>query len=346
MAGSRRPPLAQWFIDFLYLGKDPMSTVPVLPDLPTRAGTQPLTLGVIDFIMAKLLVPLTFWLEVGSYQGDSAVMTAKHLKERHHVNNLSIVCLDPFLGDFQLTPDFDRSTIIGEDGLSKIVRQFVSRVKKEGQGDAIVPFPGVASNVLRTLRAFSEIGYLPQLPQVIYLDASHEYSDTLAEVELAWAALAPGGILFGDDWAWLDLSVDKSQLTAEARQTVDYTKLDWTDTAVQKAVIRWAALREAELDDDLGIEVLRVRRGLFLSRLAWQWFVRKPLNWQPGPAIELVYAWRSKAVSLTNPQEPPWDCFTGDWASEEARCCGQADGGVQGCWDAHFTYEKCCVKKG
>ncbi len=35
----------------------------------------------------------------------------------------------------------------------------------------------------------------------LYLDASHKYQETLAELEAAAALLAPRGILFGDDWA-------------------------------------------------------------------------------------------------------------------------------------------------
>jgi predicted O-methyltransferase YrrM len=36
----------------------------------------------------------------------------------------------------------------------------------------------------------------------IYIDASHEYTDVLADLEGAWNIVLPGGIIAGDDYSW------------------------------------------------------------------------------------------------------------------------------------------------
>ena len=44
-------------------------------------------------------------------------------------------------------------------------------------------------------------GQLPR-PSIIYVDAAHQYPETLREVAAAWPLLPPGGILIGDDYHW------------------------------------------------------------------------------------------------------------------------------------------------
>lgn len=62
---------------------------------------------------------------------------------------------------------------------------------------------------VRTERRFIETFFPVGADQIeekldwIYLDASHKYEDTLAELEAAEKLLKPRGILFGDDW-WPD----------------------------------------------------------------------------------------------------------------------------------------------
>jgi hypothetical protein len=48
-------------------------------------------------------------------------------------------------------------------------------------------FPGCANEI-------------PEPLDWIYIDSSHKYDATLAELKQAAAMLAPGGVLFGDDW--------------------------------------------------------------------------------------------------------------------------------------------------
>merc|ERR1711862_814544 len=114
----------------------------------------------------------------------------------------------------------------------------------------------------------------------VYLDSSHTYEETLIETELAWAVLAPGGVMLGDDWHWPERGSEDFR---------DATMLRWKETTVQKALIRWAIAREQELDDSLEGNLVRVLHGLFLT-FTFRWLVRKPLSWVPGPSIELVFA--------------------------------------------------------
>ena len=55
---------------------------------------------------------------------------------------------------------------------------------------------------MRLLARLHREGRISGMPEVIYLDSAHEAGETLLELQLAWSILAPGGVLFGDDWKW------------------------------------------------------------------------------------------------------------------------------------------------
>lgn len=351
-----RPPLARHFIKHIYKGRDPFATVgntdnfKPLPNYYTHLNS-----GTVDLVLELLGgLPLTFWIEVGTLEGRSAVLVASHLKQRHGNGNVTILCIDTYLGELEYLwrfalpspgeEDFGWKGAVGEDGLPQFLRRFAAHVQRSGHHDVILPVLAPSTSGLRVLRRLHKLGQLHDLPQVIYLDSSHEFDETLIEIELAWSLLAPGGVLFGDDWAFPDRDVAGVDASNPG-------SLDWQDTTVQRAVLMWAAMRADELDDSaLKVvrrtqSIIRVRHGVFITVSSWQWIVKKqeglhevaPLN------LGLISGSREHFLERAVPK-PAWDCFHGEYADKKGACCDTARGpkGDASCFDLHYTFNKCC----
>ncbi|CAD7973866.1 unnamed protein product [Amoebophrya sp. A120] len=150
----------------------------------------------------------------------------------------------------------------------------------------------------RSFRNSDKEPLLPIQPDVIYLDASHLRDETLMEVEHAWAALAPGGILFGDDWALEEVAVDVLKFVD--RLLLCMHKRDelprWTSAGDQTNANATIAARTASGTSSVSCANFResssldvnwfphqfyehrvgmLRPGLYVSRDTFQWFLRK-----------------------------------------------------------------------
>ena len=155
----------------------------------------------------------TFWLEIGSMLGGSAIRVANHIG----ANNLNchIVCIDPFCGDVnmwcwekEIKENARWSFLKTKNGSPTIRERFMANVCHNRLEEIILPIPAtctVGVNVLKRLRKENRI---LSLPQVIYLDSSHQEKETFIEIDQSWQILEKGGVLFGDDWGWPGLSGD------------------------------------------------------------------------------------------------------------------------------------------
>jgi predicted O-methyltransferase YrrM len=154
-----------------------------------------------------------FWLEIGSMLGGSAIKVGQHIKE----NNLDcrVACIDPFCGDVnmwcwdkEIKEKKTWSFLKIKDGSPTIRERFMANVCHHGFEEIILPIPAtciVGVNILKRLRRENRISHLPE---VIYLDSSHQEKETFLEIDQSWEILEKGGILFGDDWGWPGLSSD------------------------------------------------------------------------------------------------------------------------------------------
>ena len=70
---------------------------------------------------------------------------------------------------------------------------------------------------MRLLKMLHTSKKLAALPQVLFLDSAHEADETRLELEQAFKLLAPGGLLFGDDWSWEAVRNDVTGLAEAAR---------------------------------------------------------------------------------------------------------------------------------
>jgi hypothetical protein len=96
------------------------------------------------------------------------------------------------------------------NGWPHLYYQFLSNVMRAGLTEHIIPFPQTSQNGLTVIR---EMGIKPEL---IYVDASHEYIDVKQDLRAAWECVAEEGIIFGDDyinWPGVTRAVDEFSLS-------------------------------------------------------------------------------------------------------------------------------------
>ena len=135
-------------------------------------------------------------VEVGCWLGAATVTLGNALKE--HCPGGKLLCVDTWLGALEFWTDKADGSRYGKldhlHGYPRVYYQFLANVMKSGLQDVVIPFPNTSAIAARWLR---KAGLRPQL---IYVDASHDYEDVLLDLELYWEVLAPGGVLFGDDY--------------------------------------------------------------------------------------------------------------------------------------------------
>ncbi|CAE7349492.1 unnamed protein product [Symbiodinium sp. CCMP2592] len=312
-----RPPVADILVEELYLGRDPM--LAPLPEEKPRdydRGMTHVSRRDIDMVLFSAVQPVSFWLELGAFEGGSAILTAQRVNL--HGLNTSVVAVDTFLGDAHVIwertkEERQKKNFLRPDGTVALYDRFRSNVHDAGLQMCILPLPATSIVALKLMASLAARHVTP-LPQVIYLDSAHEGGEVLLELRLAWKALSPGGILFGDDWVFAA-----------------------GDNCVQEDVLKFATEVGADLDDGLGKEVQdlrtlgRVRAGVFVSYQSFQWFLRK----------RLVTTAQSE---VTRDQiDPGYSCWTDGF---DARlCCDEkkyGPGGFRNCWDLVFTFDRCC----
>ena len=107
-----------------------------------------------------------------------------------------IVCVDTFLGwpGAWTLPEF-RSGIQFCHGRPTLYEQFLANVIFTENQSYITPLP------LSSSAAAAVLGHCNAQANLIYIDASHEYPDVKRDIQDYWPVLAPGGVMFGDDFS-------------------------------------------------------------------------------------------------------------------------------------------------
>lgn len=138
----------------------------------------------IDQIKPGLIV------EVGSFVGESAIHMANFLKWRG--SEAAILCVDTWYAGYDHWKGA-REKIVMHFGRPNLYYKFLANVVGNQCEGIILPF---ATDSLNGARVLAWLGIVPQL---IYIDASHEQGDVLRDLEAYWALLPTGGGLLVDD---------------------------------------------------------------------------------------------------------------------------------------------------
>ena len=131
-------------------------------------------------------------VEVGTWFGGSARTMTKHCIEAG-IEDFEVVCIDTFLGSFE---HWDRSsaTMNFVNGRPSNYEQFISNTIHKGYQKYITPFPVDSVNGYHVLKN------MMARPDLVYIDAGHDYASALADYRNYADILRDGGVLIGDDW--------------------------------------------------------------------------------------------------------------------------------------------------
>ena len=198
-------------------------------DLHGWGSDHPVFRKVIEEVSPKLIV------EVGTWKGASAVHMAQCLEDLGM--DATIVCVDTWLGAVEFWEDKqDPERYLSlklKHGYPTVFYQFLANVVKSGFHDVIVPFPQTSTIAARWLRK-NDIQ-----PDLIYVDGSHEEEDVLQDLIDYWQVVAPGGMLFGDDfdeyWPGVRSAVRRFAQLCEIKEDIHDRKWmlrkpkDWVD---------------------------------------------------------------------------------------------------------------------
>jgi hypothetical protein len=162
-------------------------------------------------------------IEVGTWKGGSALEMARVLD----ASGLpaAILCIDTWLGAVEFWTEHEDATRYGslrlKNGYPSVYYQFLANVCHRRAQSRIVPFPQTSSIAGLWLRHF---GIRADL---IYLDGSHEEEDVLDDLLRYWEVLAPGGVLFGDDYSWDGVRLALERFARDERLAIEFLADKW-----------------------------------------------------------------------------------------------------------------------
>ncbi|WP_426956756.1 class I SAM-dependent methyltransferase [Muricoccus radiodurans] len=172
----------------IYAGFSPLRPL----DLQGWNGRHPALARVVAEVRPQLAI------DVGVWKGESAATLAQAMRAARP--DSALIAVDTFLGSPEHwnpdRPDRIMDSLGLTHGWPGLYWQFLSNVAHLGLQDMVVPLPQTSENAAVILR---RAGFRPDL---VHVDAAHEYEPVLRDIRLFWDLLRPGGLLIGDDHPW------------------------------------------------------------------------------------------------------------------------------------------------
>lgn len=153
-------------------------------------ATEPEKMGTKSYFeeLCKKIFPKKDHLvivEVGTWKGASAFQMINACDKK-----CKVYCVDTWLGSHEHYDAIQRD----EDGYPCIFKDFWKNVKDAGYEDIITPI------TLPSVDAVEILKKMNVQPDVIYIDAAHDYKNVKADLEAYWPLLKNGGLFIGDDF--------------------------------------------------------------------------------------------------------------------------------------------------
>ena len=174
----------------LFFGRDPLKDFPAerfASDLQGWHSDHPYLTRAIGEARPAIVV------EVGVWKGASAVTMAKEIKRLGL--DAVVIAIDTWLGSSEhylwekFIPDLDF-----EFGYPRLYHKFAANICKEDLAAQVVPL------ALDSINAFQLLKEKAIRPDVLHIDAGHDYLSVMADLKAWWPQLKDGGILIGDDY--------------------------------------------------------------------------------------------------------------------------------------------------
>ncbi len=175
-------------IDRIWYGKDPFAGGAKAPVDHHGWNSHHLYLTrAIETVRPRVVV------EVGVWKGGSVMTMAEAMK----VNQIdgAVIAIDTWLGSSEHWTDrVFHEGMNYTDGYPRLFHVFAANVLDRDLQDYVVPLP------LDSVNAFHVLKTLGIKPDVLHIDAGHDFESATADLRAWWPFLAPGGVLVGDDY--------------------------------------------------------------------------------------------------------------------------------------------------
>jgi hypothetical protein len=162
-------------------------------------------------------------VDVGVWKGASTVHLAEIMK-RSEIGGV-VIAVDTFLGSPEHCMPGQRffDLIPRRHGVPLLYEQFLANIVRAGVAEYVVPLPQTTGNAAIMLQ------WLHIHPNLVHVDAAHEYEAVLADARAYWKILAPGGALIGDDYhsSWPGVVRGADEFAAEVGQKIEVREPKW-----------------------------------------------------------------------------------------------------------------------
>ena len=141
----------------------------------------------LDQIKPRVIV------EIGVWKGGSTITMANHLRDSGITG--VVICVDTWLGawDHWLQPQWF-SSLAMDAGYPTLFRTFMANITAKNLQDYVIPLPLDSGNAAEVIR---RVGIMPD---IIHIDAAHDYQSVMNDLRMWWPLLPDGGVLIGDDY--------------------------------------------------------------------------------------------------------------------------------------------------
>lgn len=166
-------------------------------------------------------------IEVGSWMGLSAAHMAQSCQKQEQTKETAVICVDTWLGSKEhwRDPELVKHLEL-VNGYPTFHKRFMTNMVNAGVKENVVPVPmpsQIAASYLKDFLIKADL---------IYIDGSHDEKDVYDDLYAYWDLVAPGGLVFGDDWSWD--SVANAVKAFSAGVGVPYTAVDTVNWIIRK----------------------------------------------------------------------------------------------------------------
>ena len=197
----------------IYAGFSPIRAL----DLQGWNGIHP----ALGRVVAEVKPALAF--DIGVWKGQSVASLSNAMRNARP--DSALLAIDTFLGSPEHWDRGRADRIMDSLGLvhgwPSLYWQFLSNMVLSGHAERVVPLPQTSENAAVILAK------LRLRPELIHIDAAHEYEPVKRDIADYWALLKPGGIMIGDDYPWPGVKQAADEFAAEKGIPLEVENPKW-----------------------------------------------------------------------------------------------------------------------
>jgi hypothetical protein len=197
----------------IYAGFTPTRTL----DLQGWNGNHPVLMRAVEEAKPAIAI------DVGVWKGQSVARLSEAMRRVRPDSVL--LAIDTFLGSpghwDRTRPDRISDSLGLVHGWPSLYWQFLSNMVHTGHAERVVPLPQTSDN------AAILVAKLRLRPDLVHIDAAHEYEPVKRDIEIYWKLLRPGGIMVGDDYPWPGVKQAADEFAAANKLELEVINPKW-----------------------------------------------------------------------------------------------------------------------